>query len=106
MENPSSLQNYQKNNYGVHLIKTFKDDVNQIIQEESREDSMSVSNINSSRVPEDFNSNSNDTKSKYNSHSRRHIDPSSSQRGYIYNATPEKQHHDKIFLLQDNDSVD
>jgi hypothetical protein len=38
---------------GQLLVKTFKDDVNQIIQEESREESMSVSvsMINSSKIP-------------------------------------------------------
>ena len=40
---------------GHLLVKTFKDDINQIIQEESREESMSVSvsMINSSKIPPD-----------------------------------------------------
>ena len=61
---PAILQS----NYGQNLIKTFKDDVNQIIHEESREESMSISMMNSSKLPEGdlFNSQSiSIDKSKY-----------------------------------------
>lgn len=61
------VRNQMVMKYGAHLIKTFKDDMNQIIHEESREESMSVSMRNSSKMREDYNSNSIDTKSKYNS---------------------------------------
>lgn len=61
---PAILQS----NYGQNLIKTFKDDVNQIIHEESREESMSISMMNSSKLPDGdlFNSQSiSIDKSKY-----------------------------------------
>lgn len=89
-------------NYGAHLIKTFKDDVNQIIHEESREESMSVSMMNSSKVREDYNSNSIETKSKYNSQSRRRMNLTFKSNKH----TPEKpaEYEEKIFEIQDNDS--
>lgn len=89
--------------YGTHLIKTFKDDVNQIIHEESREESMSVSMRNSSKVREDYNSNSIDTKSKYNSQSRRSVQPANPALK-SHKHTPEKMESEKIFEIQDNDS--
>lgn len=36
--------------YGANLIKTFNNDINQVIQEESREESMSISMMNASRM--------------------------------------------------------